>query len=662
VRGRTNGLPLGAYAERRPGDGAWLDGVYERLVRGAERRLSQRRSEWIRVVGYVACASKQAAGESDARLGELARYLGARLRVAGLERELVYRSFGLVREMSRRVLGWWHSDEQVFGGWLALNGMVAEMEPGEGKSLAATLPACTAALAGYPVHSITLEDHFAKRDCDDLAPLYRALGLSVAQVLQGMTHSARRAAYRADVVYCASRQVALDYLRDRALLGRDAGRVRLQLERLHSPQPRLGRLLLRGLVYGIVDEADAILVDEASKPLVIADQVGAAEEERVYRQAGSLAAQLERDRDYVLDVRARTVELTPSGSRHLAELARPLNGVWKSGARREELLRIALTAAHLLERDRHYVIENLAVVPRTGPDGESGSSPTWSRGLRQAIEIKEGLDPSTRTEPLARLSYQSFFGRYVRLGGFSSTVREVAGELAATYGVPVVRVAPRRERRRLRFPDRVLATAVDRCRAVVERVQSLHAEGRPVLVCADTEKTATAILHLLRQAGIQPAQVDPRRPGEASAVLLACAEPGRVTVAPSSAVRCPSMEALEGSTEGGGLHVIAAGRNASRRVDRLLFELCARPGGAGSFEAILSREDELFSCLGSRAFVQPTLALAARLDGKPASWSIRLLVALAQRSIARQGRRMRQDLRRLDEHRATLLAFSGTSD
>ncbi len=178
-------------------------------------------------------------------------------------------SFALVREAAAATLGKRHFDVQVMGGWIMLNGMIAEMDTGEGKTLTATLPACTAALAGMPVHVVTVNDYLAKRDAELMRPVYEALGLSVGVVTQGQHPTARRQAYACDVTYCTNKDLVFDYLRDRIALGRKTSRIQLQIERVSGQSSRLSRLLLRGLHFAIVDEADSVLIDEARTPLII---------------------------------------------------------------------------------------------------------------------------------------------------------------------------------------------------------------------------------------------------------------------------------------------------------------------------------------------------------------------------------------------------------
>ena len=250
----------------------------------------------------------------------MADELRYRLRCDGEQRDLVARTFALVRTVAAQTLGMSHFDVQLMGGWVLLHGMVAEMPTGEGKTLTATLPACTMALAGVPVHIVTVNDYLAQRDAAWMGPLYRALGLTVGIVVQGMSLEARQAAYACDVTYCTNKEMAFDYLKDRLVLGRHQSRLQLQLERVTGAPARLHRLMLRGLCYAIVDEADSVLIDEARTPLIIAGGDGQVPTQRAYHRALELAEQLTAGRDFVCDDRERAVRLTAGGQERLTVL------------------------------------------------------------------------------------------------------------------------------------------------------------------------------------------------------------------------------------------------------------------------------------------------------------------------------------------------------
>ena len=193
--------------------------------------------------------------------------------------------------------------------------MIAEMETGEGKTLTATLPAATAALAGIPVHVVTVNDFLVARDAEWMGPIYQALGLTVGTITEGMDLDQRRAAYACDITYCTNKQLVFDYLKDRLLLGPENRRLHLQLEGLYREQPRTSKLLMRGLCFAIVDEADSVLIDEARTPLIISNKGDSVQEATTYQQAVEIARELDTPRDFTIRARDKHIELTDFGTR-----------------------------------------------------------------------------------------------------------------------------------------------------------------------------------------------------------------------------------------------------------------------------------------------------------------------------------------------------------
>ncbi|MDH5579883.1 MAG: prepilin peptidase, partial [Betaproteobacteria bacterium] len=308
-------------------------------VRVGERQLA-------RIVAATAQAALELGNPSDAELRARATALRAQLkRVGCADLALAARAFALVREAATRTIGMRHFDVQLIGGWAMLNGMLAEMATGEGKTLVATLTAATAALAGRAVHVVTVNDYLAERDAQWMRPVYEALGITVGCVKQGMDPEARRAAYRCEVAYCCNKEITFDYLRDRRVLGGRPRAIAMKLDALGGAGVA-PRLLLRGLQFAIVDEADSVLVDEARTPLILSAEANHSQEETLYAQALALARQLGED-DYRLGETG--IEITERGLDRLDALGEDLHGVWRGPRRREQLVRQALSALHAFQ-------------------------------------------------------------------------------------------------------------------------------------------------------------------------------------------------------------------------------------------------------------------------------------------------------------------------
>jgi preprotein translocase subunit SecA len=223
-----------------------------------------------------------------------------------------------------------------------------------------------------------------------MRPVYNALGLTVGVITHGMELQERRAAYACDVTYCTNKEIVFDYLNDRLVLGRNPSRLRLHVERLTNQPARLSQLLLRGLYYAIVDEADSVLIDEARTPLIISGRGDNLFEQSVYQTALAFATRLEPRRDFIIASRERAVQLTASGQERLAELAQVHEGVWAGRHRREELVRQALTAQHLMQRDTHYLVQDGKIQIVDEYTGRVMADRSWEHGLHQLIETKEG--------------------------------------------------------------------------------------------------------------------------------------------------------------------------------------------------------------------------------------------------------------------------------
>ena len=422
------GIQLGCYPERDPAQLSRLEKTLLASVAPAHRRLRRGKGELKRTVKQVAALAPTYETMSDGDLRAAAQRIGVELKRNGLKDGILLRAFAVVREAAVRSLGMRPYDVQVMGGWAMVRGMIAEMQTGEGKTLTATLPACAAALAGIPVHVITVNDYLVIRDAEEMRPLYEFLGLTVGTITEDMQPDERRTQYACDVTYCTNKQVAFDYLKDRVLLGRDRSRMKLELEGLYAEAPRTQRLLMRGLCFAIVDEADSVMIDEAQTPLILSAAGDEPVESRVYADALSLAADFEQGRDFEIDRYYRVVDITREGRERVDDVTAGMDGPWVSSKFRLELIAKALSALHCFVRDEHYLVSDDKVVIIDEFTGRVMPDRTWEHGLHQMIEVKEGCEASSRRNTIARVSYQRFFRRYLRLAGMTGTAQSSAGE------------------------------------------------------------------------------------------------------------------------------------------------------------------------------------------------------------------------------------------
>jgi preprotein translocase subunit SecA len=598
---------------------------------------------------------------TDKQVAESVPELRRRLFSEGLDEALVARTFAIVREIATRRLGMRPFDVQLLGGRVMLEGKIAEMETGEGKTLTATLPACAAALAGIPVHIVTVNDFLVMRDAAWMGPLYKFFGLTVGTITEGMSPEARRAAYACDITYCTNKQIVFDYLKDRLVVGRHKGDLHLRIEGLHAEQPRSRRRLLRGLCFVIVDEADSVLVDEARTPLIISNASDASYEERIYGEAIAIARQLQTGTAFSIRPRDKEVDLTDAGRSAAAELSIPYGGVWVGPRRREELVRRALSALYLFQRDKQYIVRGGKVQIVDEYTGRVMPDRSWERGLHQMIEAKEGCAITGQQETLARMSYQRFFRRYLRVAGMTGTGREVARELWEVYRLPVVTIPTNRPAQRRDLGDKVYATADEKWVAIVATLRRLRDEGRPVLVGTRSVAASEHLSELLSAAGLPHQVLNARQDQEEAEVVARAGERGRITVATNMAGRGTDIRLAPGIADIGGLHVLATERHDARRIDRQLFGRGGRQGDPGSFQSIVSLEDEVVQNIFGAQIARLSRRIWRGQRAVPI-WFGATLVGIAQRIAERRYARVRSGLLRIDDQQSDLLAFTGSAE
>jgi preprotein translocase subunit SecA len=654
------GFAQGLYPERSSERTGRLDRAAHDL-----RGWLMRRSGGLALDAVVARirAHRRELGQPDAAtFTARVEQLRERLVREGLRDELMERAFALISEAARRTLGFEHYDVQLMGGWLMAQGMLAEMQTGEGKTLTATLPACTAALAGVPVHVISANDYLVARDAESMRPIYEVLGLSVAAVIDGERDSdLRRAAYASDVTYGTTKQIAFDYLRDRLERGPQSSALHMNLERMHRGEDPSEKLLLRGLCYAVVDEADSVLIDEARTPLILSAQRSSALERRTYRSALRLANSLEQPAHFRMDPRSGKIQLTPGGQAQLEELARPLKGFWSGPRRREEWVIRALNALHLFERDKHYLVRDGKVQIIDGPTGRVSEDRSWENGLHQLIETKEGCEVTPERETLARISYQQFFRRYLRLSGMTGTASEVAPELWSVYGLRTQTVPTRRPVQRRNLGMVLLPSEASKWDHVVRRIRDVHRSGRPVLVGTCSVAASEHLSELLQAHGLQHQVLNARHDAEEARIVAQAGQPRTITVATNMAGRGTDIELGGGIAQRGGLHVISTQRSEAGRIDRQLYGRAGRQGDPGSFEAIYSLEDEPMRLHYPRWLLRLLAQLSPGGAALPAKVAGRLTLRPQRAEEARHAR-TRRALIDLEEYQEDLLAFSGAQE
>jgi preprotein translocase subunit SecA len=650
--------PYGEVADKLPGKlDRFLLGMLARLRRPLALDLRQAK----KFAGLVETLQPGFDALNEAELKLAAQDLRTTLLRKGFTFEASARAFALVRAASIRTLGIRHYPVQIMGGYTMLCGRIAEMATGEGKTLTATLPAAAVALAGLPVHVVTVNDYLARRDAEWMTPLYNALGLSVGVTDPEQSPEQRRQAYAADICYCTNKDIGFDYLRDSLVLAGQRGRGRLLLDQAFNHGDSRDRLLLRGLYFAVVDEIDSILIDEARTPLIIAGNVGGEEDRAFYDQVLTVARELRRDVDFAVEVADRMVALTESGRQLIDTLKAELPPVWRSRRAREEMIEQALAALHLYERDTHYLLRDDKVQIIDEYTGRIMADRSWERGLHQLIEAKESCEQSGRRGTLARITYQRLFRRYIRLSGMSGTVQEVAPELDSIFNLRTVCIPPNQRSRRKDFGVRLFGSHAAKWQAVAAAATHWQECGRPVLIGTRSVAASEELSAILHEQGLSHQVLNARQDAEEAAIIAGAGIQGQVTVATNMAGRGTDILLDANSRANGGLHVILTEFHESRRIDRQLSGRAARQGDPGSTEAIVSLDDDIFRRHAARITQRLSAHYAGSAAPLPAvyAWVLRHLAQSAAEWANAQTRRATLEI---DKKLDTAMGFAGRAE
>lgn len=498
----------------------------------------------------------------------------ARLRESAAEPS-VLEAFPLIAEACRRAVGLAPFPTQIQAALALDGGRIAEMQTGEGKTLAAVFPAVRCALGGGAVHVLTVNDYLARRDARWMGPVYRAFGLTVGAVTQGLTREERRAAYSCDVVYATANEIGFDYLRDH--LAHEAGQL-VQVRDFH---------------FGIIDEADSILIDEARIPLVIA---GAAHDlHSLAAVAARAVEQLRRHVDYFTDQYARNVQLTDAGASRVEWLLGCGNLYAPSNMGLLAAVNHALHAEALLRRDVDYLVKGGAIEMVDEFKGRIAENRRWPDGLHAAVEAKERVAQHREGRILASITLQNLVGLYPRLAGMTATAHSQVEEFRDVYGLDVTVIPTQRPMIRKDHPDVVFTHRAAKEALLLEHLEEVHATGRPVLVGTASVEESERLGARLEAHGIPHHVLNARNDEQEAAIIAQAGQRGAVTISTNMAGRGTDILLGEGVAELGGLYVIGTNKHESVRIDNQLRGRAGRQGDPGSSRFFVSLEDDLIS-------------------------------------------------------------------
>ncbi len=529
-----------------------------------------------RLTAMVAAIQTERAALSTISDADLAQRLQAPpVRAADLTARASAPAHATVAEMLRRHLGFALRDNQIACALALLSGDCVELRTGEGKTLAAGYAALLAARSGVSVHVLTVNDYLAQRDHDSLAPFAAALGLTSAVITLATPDADRRAAYDSDIVYGTNKTFVFDHLRDR----RDRALRR-------ATQPRQ-----MGQALAICDEADSLLIDEATIPMILSETGNAlpAADLRLFADLVGFARSLVLGTEARADRRGQW-HLTGAG---LSRLERAAQGWPHPVARSEEVIGLAetaLTACYRFRPGEAYLVAEDKVVMIDPATGRFMPDRRWDYGLHQMVELAAGVPATPDAETVARMTQQSYFRQYRRLSGLTGTARECAAELWSVYGLPVRRVAAHAPSRLVNLGFRVFGKADAKWRWIAARAAAV-AQTRAVLIGVNHVAEVEALHRVFVAQGIAVAVLDARSEADEAGLVAMAGQVGQITLATHLAGRGTDIALDAAVRAAGGLHVIIGSAMLSARLERQLYGRAGRAGDPGSYEIAISRAD-----------------------------------------------------------------------
>jgi len=517
--------------------------------------------------------------KTDKELQRLSRELTGKATEGATLEGLLPLAYALVKETCIRLLGMEAYDVQLLAAIALHRSRLVEMQTGEGKTLAAVFPAFLNALSGKGVHILTFNDYLARRDAAWMGPAFEFLGLSVGCIQEGMPLADKRLAYHCDITYATAKEVGFDYLR--SFIAYDEQ-----------------ELLLRPFHYAIVDEADALLIDEARNPLVLAGDI--IRNEINYHEVARLAERLMQGQDFDVNNYSRNIFLTEAGIEKVEQALHIGNLLSDEYYHLHSAVSLALHARMLLHKDIDYVIRGGQIKLVDEFTGRIVEDRKWRSGLQTAVEAREGLEIRSEGQILNAISLQHFITRYPKRAGMTATACQAANEFLNSYGLGVAVIPPNKPCRRVDHPDEVFTTETAKIEALIEEVQRAHSIGQPILIGTRTVRESERLAGIIRENGI-PCQVLNAKNDELEAGIIAGAGmPKAVTISTNMAGRGtdillggPGGQERDAVIRAGGLYVIGTNRHESLRVDRQLRGRAGRQGDIGQSRFFISLEDEL---------------------------------------------------------------------
>lgn len=548
--------------------------------------------------------------------------------------ESLIHGLALATEALRRSKGIRLYDVQLLAVLTLVQGSIAQMQTGEGKTFVAIATAAVLGLRGKGVHVMTPNSYLAERDCSEARPVLSVLGMTVGLTVEQDSNENKYQAYCCDVTYGTGHEFGFDYLRDQVALRQQAARlpgsqILAQLQATEFPERET---IQKGLHYAIIDEADSVMIDDAGSPLVLSASVpGEAQDAEIHRLARQLVPHCQPDTHFQVDSSTGNLRLLPEGMK-LADAA--FDGV---SARRlirpwREYLQQALRAEHLFRNDVHYTVQDDKVKIVDSSTGRIFDDRSWQDGLHQAIQAKEGLLIEPEMVALARISRQRLYRQYDFLCGMTGTAVGCETEFRKIYRRSVKAIPLHRPSLRITLPMRCFATREARFQAIRDDIRLRHPTGQAVLVGTQSIADSEILSTMLTQTGLPHQVLNGLQTIEEARIVANAGRKRAITLATNLAGRGTDIAIEDDVLAAGGLHVIVAECQISSRMDRQLTGRCARQGQPGSCQTYVSAEDDLLRKHGE--WLAAAICRDARADGEAVSSfepAVRRVQAAAER-------------------------------
>ena len=487
--------------------------------------------------------------------------------------EIKIEAFAVCREGAKRALGQTPYKVQIIGSLVLNDGNVAEMKTGEGKTLTCTMCVYLNACRGEGVHVITVNEYLASRDADWMGQVYRFLGLTVGINLASKTAAEKKEAYLCDITYTTNSELGFDYLRD-------------------NMSQSISNRVLRGLRFCIVDEADSVLVDESRTPLIISG--GQKSSAAQYQVADRFVKVLRKDKDFTIDIKTKTCNLTDEGNNKAERMFGIRNLYDPENQELVHRIHQALKANYVMARDVEYMVDKDRQIQLIDQfTGRIMKGREYNDGLQQAIQAKEGVEIKEETVVMATITYQNFFRLYKKLSGMTGTAKTEEEEFEKIYNMKVIQIPTNRPIQRIDAPDFIYGNRKAKLAGLVEEVKARHEKGQPVLIGTVSVEANEEVSALLTAAGVPHEVLNAKNQAREAEIISHAGERGAVTLATNMAGRGTDIKLGEGIAEIGGLCVLGTERHESRRIDNQLRGRSGRQGDPGFSRFFVSFDDEL---------------------------------------------------------------------